>query len=305
MLSLHHFNGLFPVLCHIDLHLIRCHKSLRHLAVHLIVIHHKNGSLRSGKVHILFHRTLINQLLVIDQLTEIQAVQWFIDNGNILSCNILQHRILQHTKHTVTIMQAFPLLFRNGLYGIRDQKISLFSGFFSPLRAENLISPCHCRNLFLYYRIDNAKRDPAFLSGILHARRRLGINQLLGQTEIEGTSLSVHTLNPDFTVHQFHQLLADCKAKSGSLLASVLFGVHLLEGSKQLSNIFLLDSLSGILHFKLQVNALLAAFFHTYLKLHESAVRKFNCVVHKIDDNLPQTLTIPVQLGRHLGIDVI
>ena len=76
------------------------------------------------------------------------------------------------------------------------------------------------------------------------------IPDLLNNLNIEDTSLSINTIHGNRSTHKLRQMLTDCKSQTCSLNISIFSGIHLIECTKNIFNIFWFYTNSGVPYIK-------------------------------------------------------
>ena len=114
-------------------------------------------------------------------------------------------------------------------------------------------------------------------------------HNVLIQCNNKGGTFGVDAVDTDLSAHQFHKLMDDAKSQSGAFNMEVFLFVHPFECVKNIRNVFLLYTLSGIFyriphtHF-VQLQALASDG-----ECDTSFACIFDCIVQKVDQDLLDT----------------
>ena len=127
-----------------------------------------------------------------------------------------------------------------------------------------------------------------------------------GNAEVEGAALAHHAAELQLAPHQPHQPLADGQAQSGTTVFARGRALGLCEAGKYLGLCIGRNANAAVMHFKQQVNVLLAVLFAPGIEVHTqqhlTLRRELDGVATQVDEHLLQAQRIA---NEHLGNAVV
>ncbi len=125
---------------------------------------------------------------------------------------------------------------------------------------------------------------------------RLAVHDFLCEFHIKGAALAVHTLHMDLTIHEPKEAHRNGQAQSRSLNVLVAGGIQPFKIPEQSPFILLLYAYARIRHTNLQQDFVLTAPLAGNGKDNTAFWGVFHCIGQKIDEDLPYTNCIAIQL---------